>query len=105
MPRSTSAVQRPIGRMLPAALLVLTVFGPISMDLYLPVLPALSVELGAVTSLAQLTITACLAGLAVGQLFVGPLSDRFGRSRPLYSGSAYTSRHRCCARSAPASRR
>jgi DHA1 family bicyclomycin/chloramphenicol resistance-like MFS transporter len=86
MPRSTSAVQRPIGRMLPAALLVLTVFGPISMDLYLPVLPALSVELGAVTSLAQLTITACLAGLAVGQLFVGPLSDRFGRSRPLYVG-------------------
>lgn len=72
--------------MLPAALLVLTVFGPISMDLYLPVLPALSVELGAVTSLAQLTITACLAGLAVGQLFVGPLSDRFGRSRPLYVG-------------------
>jgi DHA1 family bicyclomycin/chloramphenicol resistance-like MFS transporter len=67
-------------------LVLLTVFGPISMDLYLPLLPALTAELGAATSTAQLTITACLVGLAVGQLVAGPVSDRFGRSVPLYVG-------------------
>jgi DHA1 family bicyclomycin/chloramphenicol resistance-like MFS transporter len=65
---------------------MLTVFGPISMDLYLPLLPALTTQLGAATSTAQLTITACLVGLAVGQLVAGPVSDRFGRSLPLYVG-------------------
>ncbi|MDV6281794.1 multidrug effflux MFS transporter [Rhodococcus jostii] len=72
--------------MLPILLLVLTVFGPISMDLYLPVLPALTIELDAATSMAQLTVTACLIGLALGQLIAGPLSDRFGRRVPLYVG-------------------
>ena len=72
--------------MLPAVLLLLTVFGPISMDLYLPVLPALTLELGAATSMAQLTVTACLVGLALGQLIAGPLSDRFGRRMPLLIG-------------------
>ena len=46
------------------------------MDLYLPVLPALTADLGAATSTAQLTVTACLFGLAAGQLVAGPLSDR-----------------------------
>ncbi|WP_448004488.1 MFS transporter [Agromyces bauzanensis] len=73
-------------RMLPAVLLLLTVFGPISMDLYLPVLPALTLELGAVTSMGQLTVTACLVGLALGQLIAGRLSDRFGRRMPLLIG-------------------
>jgi DHA1 family bicyclomycin/chloramphenicol resistance-like MFS transporter len=76
------------GRWLAALLLVLTVFGPISMDLYLPALPALTAELGAQTSLAQLTVTACLLGLAGGQLVAGPLSDRFGRRKPLLIGVA-----------------
>lgn len=75
-------------RALAALLLVLTVFGPISMDLYLPALPALTAELGAATSLAQLTVTACLFGLAGGQLIAGPLSDRFGRRLPLLAGVA-----------------
>src|SRR5215831_441284 len=78
--------QRSLGRLLPPLLLVLTVFGPISMDLYLPALPSLTGELGAATSVAQLTVTACLVGLALGQLLAGPLSDRFGRSIPLYAG-------------------
>ena len=56
------------------------------MDLYLPVLPALTLELDAATSVAQLTITACLIGLALGQLIAGPLSDRFGRRIPLLIG-------------------
>ncbi|AXY53858.1 MFS transporter [Rhodococcus ruber] len=67
---------------------LLTVFGPISMDLYLPVLPALTADLGASTSAAQLTVTACLLGLALGQVVSGPLSDRFGRRRPLLLGVA-----------------
>ena len=56
------------------------------MDLYLPALPALTLELDAATSVAQLTITACLIGLAAGQLIAGPLSDRFGRRSILLAG-------------------
>src|SRR5699024_1212808 len=48
-----------IPRALPWILLLLTVFGPFSMDLYLPALPALTLELEASTSVAQLTVTAC----------------------------------------------
>lgn len=73
-------------RILPSLLLLLTVFGPISMDLYLPALPALTRELGAVTSVAQLTVTACLIGLAAGQLLAGPVSDRHGRRGILLVG-------------------
>ena len=83
---SSPASSRTVGRLLPAVLLLLTVFGPISMDLYLPLLPALTLELDAATSMAQLTITACLIGLALGQLVAGPLSDRIGRRRPLVAG-------------------
>lgn len=78
----------PPGRPLGIVLSLLTVFGPISMDLYLPVLPALTADLGASTSAAQLTVTACLLGLALGQVVAGPLSDRFGRRRPLLLGVA-----------------
>ncbi len=56
------------------------------MDLYLPALPALTVELGAHTSVAQLTVTACRIGLAVGQLVSGPISDQYGRRRILLIG-------------------
>ena len=65
---------------------MLSTFGPISLDLYLPSLPELATDLGTSTSSAQLTITACLLGLAVGQLIAGPLSDQFGRRRPLMIG-------------------
>jgi DHA1 family bicyclomycin/chloramphenicol resistance-like MFS transporter len=86
MPTTPAADRRPFSRALPALLLLLTVFGPISMDLYLPALPALTVELGAATSVAQLTVTACLIGLAAGQLVAGPLSDRYGRRGILMIG-------------------
>jgi len=66
----------------------LSAFGPLSLDLYLPGLPALARDLGAPASAAQLTLTACLAGLALGQLVAGPLSDRYGRRRPLLAGVA-----------------
>jgi DHA1 family bicyclomycin/chloramphenicol resistance-like MFS transporter len=50
------------------------------------VLPALTRDLSAATSVAQLTLTACLLGLAFGQLVAGPVSDRFGRRRPVLVG-------------------
>ncbi|WP_377267790.1 multidrug effflux MFS transporter [Peterkaempfera sp. SMS 1(5)a] len=76
-----------VGRALAITLGLLTVFGPISMDLYLPVLPALTDDLHTATSTAQLTVTACLLGLAFGQVVAGPISDRFGRRRPLLAGT------------------
>jgi DHA1 family bicyclomycin/chloramphenicol resistance-like MFS transporter len=65
---------------------LLSTFGPLSLDLYLPALPQLADDLGASASLAQLSITACLVGLAIGQLVAGPLSDRLGRRPPLIVG-------------------
>jgi MFS transporter, DHA1 family, multidrug resistance protein len=64
----------------------LSAMGPISIDLYLPGLPELADDLHTSASAAQLTLTACLAGLAIGQLLAGPLSDRLGRRRPLLVG-------------------
>ncbi|MFT4284184.1 MAG: multidrug effflux MFS transporter [Protaetiibacter sp.] len=61
----------------------LTALGPFTIDLYLPALPTLEKELAAPTALVQLTLTATMVGFALGQLFVGPLSDQIGRRRPL----------------------
>lgn len=61
----------------------LSAFGPLSIDMYLPALPKLTHELQTDPSIAQLSLTACLIGLALGQLFVGPLSDVRGRRKPL----------------------
>jgi DHA1 family bicyclomycin/chloramphenicol resistance-like MFS transporter len=66
----------------------LSAFGPLSLDMYLPGLPQLGRELDASASATQLTLTACLTGLALGQLVAGPLSDRLGRRRPLLAGVA-----------------
>lgn len=71
-----------------AILGALTAFGPVSMDTYLPGLPELSRDLGASASETQLTLTACLFGLAAGQLLAGPASDALGRRRPLLAGLA-----------------
>lgn len=67
-------------------LAMLTVFGPISLDLYLPVLPQIAADIGSSPSGSQLTMTACLIGLAFGQVVAGPISDRFGRRRILIVG-------------------
>ena len=60
--------------------------GPLTIDMYLPALPRIASELGVSSSVAQLTLTGTLAGLALGQLIVGPLSDSLGRRRPLMAG-------------------
>lgn len=57
--------------------------GPLSLDMYLPGLPTLADDLNSSTSLAQLSLTACLLGLALGQIYLGPLSDSKGRRTPL----------------------
>jgi DHA1 family bicyclomycin/chloramphenicol resistance-like MFS transporter len=61
-------------------------FGPLSIDMYLPALPNLAKDLNSSTSLAQLSLTACLLGIALGQLFAGPISDVCGRRKPLLIG-------------------
>src|SRR5215213_2139344 len=72
--------------------------GPLSIDTYLPAFPSMSRSLDASASAVQLTLTACLAGLALGQLFAGPLSDRLGRRRPILAGlSAYVVASLLCA--------
>jgi len=65
---------------------VMVALGPLTIDMYLPALPSLADELGVTSSVAQLTLTGTLAGLALGQLVVGPLSDSLGRRRPLMAG-------------------
>jgi MFS transporter, DHA1 family, multidrug resistance protein len=54
--------------------------------MYLPALPTIGIDLHAATSSVQLSLTACLVGIAAGQIVVGPLSDRCGRKRPLAIG-------------------
>ena len=66
----------------------LSAFGPLSIDMYLPGLPELRRELVTGASPAQLTLSACLLGLALGQLVVGPVSDARGRRGPLLVGLA-----------------
>lgn len=61
----------------------LTAFGPLSMDMYLPGLPNVANDFNTAASLAQLSVTATLIGLGLGQLVFGPLSDIAGRKRPL----------------------
>ncbi|MCT3400422.1 multidrug effflux MFS transporter [Lentilactobacillus hilgardii] len=60
--------------------------GPLSIDLYLPALPEMTRDLQTHASLIQLSLSACLLGLAIGQLISGPLSDKYGRKGPLIVG-------------------
>lgn len=80
------AAQRHVSLLVTLVLGGLTALPPLSMDMYLPALPQVTDALHAPAATVQLTLTACLAGMALGQLVVGPLSDRWGRRRPLLAG-------------------
>ena len=62
---------------------LLAAIGPLCTDFYLPALPDITQQLSATGTQTQLSLTAALIGLGVGQLFFGPLSDRIGRKKPL----------------------
>jgi DHA1 family bicyclomycin/chloramphenicol resistance-like MFS transporter len=64
----------------------LTAMGPVAIDMYLPSLPAIAAGLHASAGEAQATVSTFLAGMAVGQLFYGPASDRLGRRPPILLG-------------------
>jgi drug resistance transporter, Bcr/CflA subfamily len=57
--------------------------GPFVTDFYLPALPELMTFFGTTSSMTQLSLTFSMIGLAVGQIFIGPLSDKYGRKMPL----------------------
>ncbi|MGY0005908.1 multidrug effflux MFS transporter [Micromonospora sp. I033] len=88
----------PGGATLLVLLGTLTAIGPLSLDMYLPAFPAMTRDLGADQAGIQLSLTTCLIGLAVGQFVTGPLSDRWGRRRPVLVGvAAYTLLALACA--------
>ncbi|GHF20481.1 Bcr/CflA family drug resistance efflux transporter [Amycolatopsis deserti] len=66
----------------------LSAFAPLSIDMYLPALPRMADDLHSSAPTLQLTLTAFIIGLALGQLIAGPLSDSLGRRRPLLAGLA-----------------
>lgn len=107
-PPTAPAVATPAGQPQPAGvggglglLLLLgaiTAIGPLSLDMYLPALPAMARDLAASQAQIQLSLTTCLVGLALGQFVTGPLSDRWGRRRPALIGLvAYTVLALACA--------
>ncbi|HWO77346.1 MAG TPA: Bcr/CflA family efflux MFS transporter [Bacillus sp. (in: firmicutes)] len=79
-------LQNPTGKerlALAFLLSMLGMLGPFNIDMYLPSFPEIADDLGVRASLVQLSLTACLIGLALGQLVFGPISDAHGRRKPL----------------------
>lgn len=62
---------------------MLAILGPLNIDMYLPSFPDIASDLETPASLVQLSLTACLIGLATGQVIIGPISDAEGRRKPL----------------------
>lgn len=85
-PSASSTKGWPWSRRQVVVLAGLSAFGPLTTDLYLPALPQLSRDLGTTAASVEVTLTACVVGIALGQLLVGPLSDTVGRRRPLMVG-------------------
>ncbi|WP_326657240.1 multidrug effflux MFS transporter [Streptomyces sp. NBC_00385] len=79
-PRQASALIAVLG--------ALTAVAPLATDMYVPGFPSMGATLHASSSAVQLTLTAFLVGMVVGQLLIGPMSDGWGRRRLLISGSA-----------------
>lgn len=74
------------GKFLIILLAAVSAIGPLSTDMYLPAFPQICTDLGMSASYIQFTLTAWLIGLACGQVITGPLSDVFGRKKPLVAG-------------------
>ena len=70
-----------------AAFALLAAGGPFAIDMYLPAFPAIAADLNTTPSLVQLTLSTFMVGMALGQLFVGALSDTRGRHRLLVIGA------------------
>ncbi|MEU6119214.1 multidrug effflux MFS transporter [Streptomyces sp. NPDC047117] len=85
-PPPAPAAARRTGLLVTLILGGLTAVPPLSMDMYLPALPAVTQSLHSPAATVQLTLTTCLAGMALGQMVVGPMSDKWGRRRPLLIG-------------------
>jgi DHA1 family bicyclomycin/chloramphenicol resistance-like MFS transporter len=79
---------RPNTIALTALLALLTAFGPVATDMYVPSMPDIGRSLGASTSSVQLTLSAYLVAFAVGQIIYGPISDRYGRKPVLLAALA-----------------
>jgi DHA1 family bicyclomycin/chloramphenicol resistance-like MFS transporter len=76
----------------------LTAFGAVTIDLYLPTLPAIARDYGVSAAAVQLTLSTFFVGMAIGQLFFGPLSDRIGRRPTILIGCAvYVAASLACA--------
>jgi len=88
MSASSPHTQTPIPNWLPRLLGFFIAVGPAATDMYLPAFPAVEATFGTASGTAQLTLAAWFAGLGVGQITQGTLSDRFGRRRPLMVGTA-----------------
>ncbi|MFE7115727.1 multidrug effflux MFS transporter [Streptomyces sp. NPDC057654] len=86
IPTPPKAAARRAGLLVTLVLGGLTALPPLSMDMYLPALPEVTDALHSPAATVQLTLTACLVGMALGQLVVGPMSDKWGRRRPLLIG-------------------
>lgn len=84
---STSEPTRPERLRVILVLGALIALGPLTIDMYLPALPAIGADLHASASTIQLTLTGTLLGLGLGQLVIGPLSDAVGRRIPLITGT------------------
>ena len=66
---------------------LLAFLGPLNIDMYLPSFPGIASDFGVSATQVQFSLTACLIGLAVGQVIVGPISDAQGRRKPLIIGT------------------
>lgn len=67
---------------------LISAVGPFAIDMYLPALPSIGQDLGTTTAAVQMSLFVFFLALAVGQIFVGPISDMFGRKAPIYAGLA-----------------
>ena len=79
---------KPHSKFLLVLLSALVAFGPLSIDMYLPSLPSIALDLSSNVAAVQKTITIFLIGFSVGMLIYGPLSDRYGRKKLLMMGMA-----------------